>query len=106
METPDVAGYLRRTGAENGIYATEAFRGDIEVALKPPGQRRPMDDIFKSLEEELKAKIPDAKIELVPLIHDQIDDLNGIGSPVEVKIFGPDVAKLRELAEPVGKFVE
>ena len=31
--TPDVAGYLRRTGAENGIYATEVFRGDIEVAL-------------------------------------------------------------------------
>ena len=60
-ETPDVAGYLRRTGAENGIYATEAFRGDIEVALKPPGQRRPMDEIFKSLEEELKAKIPEAK---------------------------------------------
>ena len=60
-ETPDVAGYLRRTGAENGIYATEAFRGDIEVALKPPGQRRPMDAIFKSLDEELKAKVPDAR---------------------------------------------
>ena len=30
----------------------------------------------------------------------------GIESPVEVKIFGPDVAKLRELAEPIGKIVE
>ena len=106
MDTPDVAGYLRRTGAENGIFATESSRGDIEVALKPSGQRRPMDDIFESLREEFKAKIPDAKIELVPLIHDQIDDLNGIGRPIEVKIFGPDVAKLRELAEPVGKLVE
>ena len=106
-ETPDVAGYLRRTGAENGIFATEAFRGDIEVALKPPGQRRPMAAIFKSLQEELKSKIPDAKeIKLVPLIRDQIDDLNGINSPVEVKIFGPDGATLRELAEPVGKIVE
>jgi CzcA family heavy metal efflux pump len=106
-ETKDVAGYLRRTGAENGIYATEAFRGDIEVVLKPPGQRGPMGEIFKALDEELKAKVPDAKeIKLVPLIRDQIDDLNGINSPVEVKIFGPDVAKLRELAEPVGKIVE
>ena len=42
----------------------------------------------------------------MPLIHDQIDDLNGIESPVEVKIFGPVGAKLRELAEPVGKIVE
>ena len=41
-ETPDVAGYLRRTGAENGLYATEAFRGDILVRLKPAG-RRPAD---------------------------------------------------------------
>ncbi|MGA2254220.1 MAG: efflux RND transporter permease subunit, partial [Thermoguttaceae bacterium] len=105
-ETFDVAGYLRRTGAENGIYATEAYRGDIEVALKPPGQRRPMDAIFESLEEELKSKVPEARIKLHPLIHDQIDDLNGIESPVEVKIFGPNGAKLRELAEPVGKLVE
>ena len=105
-ETPDVAGYLRRTGAENGIYATEASRGDIEVALKPPGQRRPLRAIFKALEEELKSKIPDADTKLTPLIRDQIDDLNGINSPVEVKIFGPDGATLRELAEPVGKIVE
>ncbi len=105
LETPDVAGYLRRTGAENGIYATEAFRGDIEVALKPPGQRRAMAAIFKSLEEELTSKVPEAQIKLHALIHDQIDDLNGIESPVEVKIFGPNAAKLRELAEPVGKIL-
>ena len=105
-DTPDVAGYLRRTGAENGIYATEAYRGDIEVALKPPGQRRSMDAIFNALEEELKSKVPEARIKLHALIHDQIDDLNGIESPVEVKIFGPDGAKLRELAKPIGKFVE
>ncbi len=78
-------------------------RGRAEAA-RPSG--RPMRAIFKSLEEELKSKVPDAKeIKLVPLIRDQIDDLNGINSPVEVKIFGPDAAKLRELAEPVGKIV-
>jgi CzcA family heavy metal efflux pump len=105
-ETKDVSGYLRRTGAENGIYATEMFRGDIEVALKPPGQRRPLKAIFDSLDGKLKAKVPEARIKLTPLIRDQIDDLNGISSPVEVKIFGPNVAKLRDLAEPIGDVVE
>ena len=99
-EMPDVSGYLRRTGAENGIYATEVFRGDIEVALKPPGQRRPIDAIFKWLRKELKDKVPEARTELNPLIQDQIDDLTGVSRPVEVKVFGPDAPTLRGLAGP------
>ena len=105
-ETPDVAGSLRRTGAENGLFATEAFRGDIEVVLKPPGRRRPMEDIRHDLEQKLGQAVPEAKIETHPLIADQIDDMTGVSSPIEVKIFGPDAAKLRELAEQVGKRIE
>jgi multidrug efflux pump subunit AcrB len=105
-ETPDVSGYLRRTGAENGLYATENFKGDIEVALKPPGKRRPLQKIFEELEEKLKSEVPDAKTEVHPLIRDQLDDLMGSNKPVEVKIFGSDANVLRELAEKVGKAVE
>ena len=106
LETPDVAGYLRRTGAENGIYATEAFKGDIDVALKPAGQRRPYEEIKEELEEKLKDEVPEADTEITPLIRDQINDLNGIMKPVEVKIFGPDLAVLRDLAEKVGNVLE
>ncbi len=106
LETPDVAGYLRRAGAENGIYATEAFKGDIVVALKPAGQRRPYEEIKKELEEKLKDEVPEADTELTPLIRDQINDLNGIMKPVEVKIFGPDLAVLRDLAEKVGNVLK
>ena len=88
------------------IYATEVFRGDIEVALKPPGQRRPISAIFKSLRKELEEKVPEARTELNPLIQDQIDDLTGVSRPVEVKIFGPDAKVLRELAARIGDFVE
>ena len=45
-ETPDVSGYIRRTGAELGFFATESYTGDILVSLKPSGQRRPADEIF------------------------------------------------------------
>jgi CzcA family heavy metal efflux pump len=104
--TDDVAGYLRSTGAENGLYATEAFRGDILVSLKPAGHRRPLAEIREDLEKELKAKVPEAKIETHPLIEDQINDLNGVTSPIEVKLFGPDVATLRRLATEVGEMLE
>ena len=35
LQTPDVAGYIRRTGAELGFFATEPYTGDILVSLKP-----------------------------------------------------------------------
>src|SRR5205085_1754274 len=32
---PDVQAYVRRTGAEMGLFATQTSRGDIQVALRP-----------------------------------------------------------------------
>jgi CzcA family heavy metal efflux pump len=104
--TSDIAGYLRRTGTENGLYATESNKGDILVRLKPPGQRRAMEDVFEGLRKELEARVPELKCECVPLVQDQLNDLSGVISPVEVKIFGPDAAELRRLAAEVGKVVE
>ncbi len=106
QRTPDITGYIRRTGAELGFFATEAFTGDILVSLKPSGQRRSMKEIFATLRDELEADVPELEIELVPLVQDQINDLAGVSSPIEVNVFGPDVAKLRELAEQVAAEVE
>ena len=105
-ETPDISGYIRRTGAELGLFATEPFTGDILVSLKPPGQRREMEEIFDGLRNKLAERVPELETEFVPLIQDQINDLAGVSAPVEVKLFGPDPVKLRELAEQVGPLVE
>ena len=106
LKTPDIHGYIRRTGAELGFFATESYTGDILVSLKPSGERRPMSEIFDGLRDELKAEVPELETEFVPLVLDQIGDLAGVEQPIEVKIFGPEPAKLRELAEEVGKIVE
>jgi multidrug efflux pump subunit AcrB len=57
---PDVESYVRRTGSENGLFATQSFRGDIQVVLRPAeddpisrirkAERPPFDEI----EDELK----------------------------------------------------
>ena len=60
QDTPDISGYIRRTGAELGFFATEAYTGDILVSLKPAGQRRPMEEIFDALREELEGRGPRA----------------------------------------------
>jgi multidrug efflux pump subunit AcrB len=59
-ENPDVASYVRRTGSENGLFATQSFRGDIQIVLRPAEvdpisrlrkpERPPLDEI----KEELK----------------------------------------------------
>jgi multidrug efflux pump subunit AcrB len=106
IDTPDIAGYIRRTGAELGFFATESFTGDILVSLKPPGSRRPIDEIFDDLRQRLEETTPELETEFVPLIQDQINDLRGVARPIEVKVFGPDRARLRELASRVAEIVE
>jgi multidrug efflux pump subunit AcrB len=106
QETPDINGYIRRTGAELGFFATESYTGDILVSLKPAGERRGMEEIFDAVREELETDVPELETELIPLVADQIGDLAGVDSPIEVKIFGPDTGTLRELAEEVAEIVE
>ena len=91
---------------ENGLFATEAFRGDILVSLKPSGERPPMESIIDGLRDRLAKEVPELEIEFVPLVQDQINDLNSVQRPVEVKLFGPDRTVLRRLAEEVGRMVE
>jgi CzcA family heavy metal efflux pump len=106
LDTPDVAGYIRRTGAELGFFATESFTGDILVSLKPAESRRPIEAIFENLRGRLEEEVPELTTEFVPLIQDQINDLGGVAMPIEVKVFGPDPARLREMATRVGVAVE
>jgi multidrug efflux pump subunit AcrB len=63
-ENPDVRAYLRRTGSENGIFATQTHRGDITVMLRPAEEdplrpwtllkpmRPKLDDVKKELKEQ------------------------------------------------------
>jgi CzcA family heavy metal efflux pump len=106
LKTPDIQGYIRRTGAELGFFATESYTGDILVSLKPGGERRGMEEIIDALRDELKEEVPELETEFVPLVLDQIGDLAGVEQPIEVKVFGPDPATLRELAAKVGDITE
>jgi multidrug efflux pump subunit AcrB len=61
-KNPDVKGWIRRTGAENGLFATQTNRGDIQVVLRP-AENDPISLVKKrvrppleELEKELKAQ--------------------------------------------------
>jgi multidrug efflux pump subunit AcrB len=138
LANPDVDRYVRRTGAELGLFATQTSRGDIQVILRPaendpysllfkpvrppfskiekelkkPGgrdairakyRRRPIKDVMDEIEDEIKDSFAEHqfKVELVQVMQDELSDLSGASKPVEVKVFGPDHAELRRLADEV-----
>jgi multidrug efflux pump subunit AcrB len=63
-DNPDVRAYVRRTGAELGIFATQTNRGDIQVVLRsseedplrPWTLLKPMRPKFSDIEKEYKDK--------------------------------------------------
>jgi CzcA family heavy metal efflux pump len=103
--TPEVAAFSRRTGSEMGLFATAQNKGDVLVRLKPRDRRsRSAEEIISALRPRLQEAAPGVDIEFVQLLQDMIGDLEGVSSPIEVKIFGddPDVlASLASQAEPL-----
>jgi CzcA family heavy metal efflux pump len=98
--TPEVSGFARRTGTELGLFATEQNTGDIVVKLKPQSARsRTAEEVITSLRETFAREMPGMTIEFVQLLQDMLGDLEGNPEPVEVKIFGDDLATLAKLAD-------
>jgi CzcA family heavy metal efflux pump len=98
--TPEVAAFARRTGAELGLFATEQNRGDIVVKLKAQSARkRRAEEVIAEQRATFAAQMPGMTIEFVQLLQDMLGDLEGNPEPVEVKIFGDDLAQLGRLAE-------
>jgi multidrug efflux pump subunit AcrB len=62
LKNPDIDQYVRRTGSENGIFATQTSRGDIQVVLRPAANDpysllvKPVRPPLESMEAELKEK--------------------------------------------------
>ena len=99
-DTPEVASFARRTGAEMGMFATPQNTGDIVVRLKPRSQRKKTtEEVIESQRAIFEKEMPGMTIEFVMLLQDMLGDLEGNPEPVEVKIFGDDLKTLATLAE-------
>ena len=61
-KNPDVDSYVRRTGAELGIFATQTSRGDIQVVLRP-AEDGLLKRVFKPMRPKMDDKIDNDKFE-------------------------------------------
>jgi len=104
-EIPEVEGSSRRTGLELGLAAvTEANRGDIAIKLKSK-RSRSVDEIMSELRARIAREEPSIEVEFVQVLQDMIGDLSNAPEPVQIKLFSPDAALLREWAPRVAEAI-
>jgi CzcA family heavy metal efflux pump len=97
--TPEITATSRRTGAELGLFATEQNVGDIVARLKPQSQRsRTIFEVIDEVRGKVTAAVPRLQIDFVQILSDVINDLAGSARPIEIKLFGPDLARLEAYA--------
>ena len=100
--TPEVTGTSRRTGAEMGMFATAQNRGDIVVRLADQSKRdRDIFEVMDDVRAKATSALPRMRIEFHQILSDVLDDLAGAPDPMEIKVFGPDLAALQAYAKLV-----
>ena len=99
VETPEITGISRRTGAELGLFATEQNRGDIAVRLLPTSQRhRNITKVIDEVRAKVASAVPRFRVEFIQILSDVLDDLSGSSRPMEIKLFGADLRALETYA--------
>lgn len=104
-ETPEVAGYTRRTGLELGPAAATAENGgDVMVRLAPRAEReRSSDEIQNEIRVRIETEIPELRIELIAVLEDVLNDLSDAPHPIEIKVFGDEQAEIESVARAIGE---
>jgi len=102
---PEVEAYSRRTGTQMGFFITEPNRGDYLIQLKK-NRDRTTDDVIADIRTKVESSQPALQIDFGQVIGDMLGDLMTSVQPIEIKVFGDDIKKLKDYSEQVGKIVE
>lgn len=101
-DTPEVEVWTRRTGVELGLFATEPNAGDILVVLRRDKERhKSTEEVMDEQRRKLEERLPGVEFEFHSILEDQLNDMVGVESPVEVRVFGDDPSALAKLAAAV-----
>ena len=72
----------------------------MSVRLKSQ-RSRDINAVMDDVRGRVEAKYPAAQVDFHQVLQDNIGDIAGSPSPVQIKIFGPDEAKLESLAQQI-----
>ncbi|MGZ3838319.1 MAG: efflux RND transporter permease subunit [Flavisolibacter sp.] len=104
-KVPEVEAYSRRTGTQMGFFITEPNRGDYLIQLRKK-RNRSTDEVIADIRKQVESSQPALKIDFGQVIGDMLGDLMESVQPIEIKIFGDNIQKLKDLSEQTGHIVE
>ena len=99
-ETPEVESYSRRTGTQLGLFVSEPNTGDFLIKLKAKRERA-LEEIVDDLRKKIQTAHPALDIEFPHILEDLIGDLSWSPEPIEIKIYHPDDATFKTVAERI-----
>ncbi len=103
-EVPEVEAYSRRTGTQMGFFITEPNRGDYLIQLKKK-RSKTTDEVIAEIRQKIESTQPALRIEFGQVIGDILGDLTSAVQPIEIKVFGNDAKKLKELSVEIKNVV-
>ena len=101
---PEVKTYSRRIGTQMGFFITEPSRGDYLIELYP-GRKRTTDEVSDDIRKKVESAVPALIVDFGQVITDMLGDLMSSVQPVEIKIFGDNHERLKELSKQVADSV-
>ena len=106
LEIEGVRFVARRTGrAEGDEHAHGVNFSEIIISLDETSIRN-RDEVLQGIRDHMKKEVPGVSMALdQPLQHLISSMLSGVKAQVAIKIFGPDLDKLRSIADDVSKVV-
>ncbi len=102
---PEVKTYSRRTGTQMGFFITEPNDGDYLIILDK-NRKKTTVEIEDVIRKQIEKSMPFMETEFMQVVTDMLGDLMESGTPIEVKIFGDDHEKIKELSQQVGDSLE
>lgn len=104
IKIPEFESYSRRTGAQMGLFITEPNSGDYLIQLKK-NRTRSTEEVIDDIRKRVEATQPALRIDFGQVIGDMIGDLMASVQPIEIKVFGDNQAKLKELSVEIANEV-
>jgi cobalt-zinc-cadmium resistance protein CzcA len=101
---PEVKTYSRRIGTQMGFFITEPNRGDYLIELYPK-RHRTTNEVSDDIRQKVEKTLPSLTVDFGQVITDMLGDLMSSVQPIEIKIFGDNHDKLKELSKHVADTV-
>lgn len=96
----DIDTFSRRLGTGLGGDLGQSYHGDFFIKLKT-GHDTPTIDVMNDVRDRILHNVPGVQVEVAQLMEDLIGDLTAVPQPIEVKLYGDDVAALLPLADRI-----